>query len=232
MTEKGAAWLGIGGLFALVGLGLLVDRPPARVRNPRRRRPRKQKRVTRRRRRVTRSQLTAENPRRRRRTAEQLVALEVDRCERSARRAARPTTFARKREAVRALLDANPDLGDLVDRDCGNDCRRYVEWTGGGRRGPKPKARAGDGRFDALNERWERRTPGRKVASWKEALDATAPSSRHWAEFADRVPVLEEAIGFPLNLPERTQRVTLAQLEGQRCGDIQPVFLVLEEAPF
>jgi hypothetical protein len=34
MTSKGAGWLGIGGLFALAGLGVLLD--GGTVRNPRR----------------------------------------------------------------------------------------------------------------------------------------------------------------------------------------------------
>lgn len=224
MSSKTAAWLGIGGLFALVGLGWAIDRPPATLRNPRRRRVRE-----------SRDLVDNPRPRRRRRRAPTLARLaerQVDDCERSARRFGRPTTFKLKAEAVRGLLDVNPELMNLVESDCGHDCAAYVTWANGGRRGPKPRARKGDGRFDPLNERWERRTPGRKVASWKEALAVTAPSSRRWADFAERLPVLEEAVGFRLNLPERTERATMAQAAGSRCQDIRPVLVVLEEAPF
>src|SRR5262245_7646629 len=48
---------------------------------------------------------------------------EMDRCFRSASREARPRNFDVKNTAIRALLDANPRLRDLVDRDCGSDCR-------------------------------------------------------------------------------------------------------------
>jgi hypothetical protein len=129
----------------------------------------------------------------------------MQRCFRSASREARPRTYGVKSIAVRALLDANPKLLDLVERDCGGDCKAYTAWVNGGRRGPKPRARSGDGRFDALNERFEKRTPGRKIASWREALDVTAPRTRHWEDFAERLPVLEEAVGFRLSLPDRAE---------------------------
>lgn len=224
MTSKTAAWFGIGGLLALVGVGLAIERRPPALRNPRKRGNKLRTVIE-----------LADNPRprrRRRRAPPDPTERAVDQCERSARRFARPTTFKLKGDGVRALLDANPDLLDLVESDCGHDCTAYSDWVGGGRRGPKPRARAGDGRFDALNERWERRTPGRKVASWREALAVTAPSSRRWADFAERVPVLEEAVGFRLNLPAGAERVTLARAAADQCQDIRPVFVVLEEAPF
>ena len=200
MTPQGRAWLGIGSLVALAGVGWWASKGPPMalvVDNPTRRRP---------------------SPKRRRRPS---LVREIADCERSALREARPRTFARKREAVRALLDANPELLHLVESDCGHDCTAFVAWEKRGRRGPKPRRAPGDGRFDPLNERWERRTPGREVASWREALAVTAPSSRHWEDFGDRVPVLEEATGFPVNLPDRAEAIGRARESAGRCRDIE-----------
>ncbi len=149
------------------------------------------------------------------------------RCFRDASREARPRTFKRKPDAVRALLDMNPRLRQLVESDCGRDCTAYTAWVNRGRRGPKPRARPGDGRFDALNERFEKRTPGRKIASWREALAVTAPRTRHWEDFKDRVPALEEAVGFRLNLPDRADAVLRARQYIDRCEDVRE-----EKAPF
>jgi hypothetical protein len=134
----------------------------------------------------------------------------------------RPQTFRRKREATRALLDANPELLQLVESDCGHDCTRFTAWADGGRRGPKPRARAGDGRFDALNERHELRTPARKVGSWREALAVTAPSSRRWEDFGPRVEVLEEATGLRLAGPERTEAIGRARAWAAECQNAPP----------
>lgn len=207
--DQRIAWWGLGGIVALTAVGFAVDPDRAMYRRLRDIRA-----------------LVVDNPRpRRRRRRERKrpnIAREVAACERYARQEARPQTFRRKREAVRALLDANPDLAGLVESDCGGDCKAYVDWSERkGRRGPKPRARPGDGRFDPINERFEKRTPGRKVASWREALDVTAPSSRRWEDFADRVPVLEEATGLRLNMPARTDAVTRARLLADRCRDIE-----------
>lgn len=198
MTPKAQGALGIVGLVALAGLGAWLGREPRAlmVDNPGRRR-------------------------RRRRAPPPDVHREIAACERAAARSGGAQTFRRKKQAVRALLDANPDLLELVERDCGHDCKAFDAWEARGRRGPKPRARRGDGRFDALNERWERRTPGRKVASWKEALAVTAPSSRRWEDFRSRVPVLEEAVGGRLNLPEPAERLERARLLAERCQDIE-----------
>lgn len=150
------------------------------------------------------------------------------RCFRDATREARPRTFKVKPDAVKELLDANPKLRHLVESDCGRDCAAYTAWVNHGRRGPKPRARPGDGRFDALNERFEKRTPGRKIASWKEALSITAPRSRHWEDIAERLPVLEEAVGFRLNLPERSEAVLRSRQYIERCENIPDT----EEVPF
>ena len=209
--DQRVAWWGLGGVLGLAALGLALERrssPEALVvDNPRPRRGRRRrppKRVT--------------------------IAREIAACEKFARREARPQTFRTKRDAVRALLDANPELAELVESDCGGDCIAYGAWEARGRRGPKPRARPGDGRFDPLNERFEKRTPGRKVASWKEALAVTAPSSRRWEDFDGRVEVLEEATGFRVNAPERTEAVRRARQLGARCQDIadRPV----ERVPF
>lgn len=201
MTSKGGGWLGIGGLFALAGLGWLVGARGGPVAvivdNPR------------------------GAPRRRRRPAPSLKAA-IAQCERSALRGMRPQTFRRKREATRALLDANPELLQLVESDCGQDCKRYAAWSDGGRRGPKPRARAGDGRFDALNERLELRTPARKVASWREAIAVTAPSSRRWEDFDGRIEVLEEATGLRLSGPERTEAIARARALAGECQNAPP----------
>lgn len=203
--DQRVAWWGLGGLVALAALGFAVDPERAARRG---------------------EALIVDNPgprrRRRRRARRPSLAREIASCERFAAREARPSTFRRKREATRALLDANPELAALVESDCGHDCSAYTDWAEKrGRRGPKPRARAGDGRFDALNERLERRTPGRKVASWREALDVTAPRSRRWIDFDERLPVLEEAAGMRLNLPARAEAVHRARLLAERCQDIE-----------
>ncbi len=148
-------------------------------------------------------------------------------CFRSVSREARPRTYKAKAIAVRALLDANPKLRNLVDSDCGGDCRAFMAWVNHGRRGPKPRARPGDGRFDALNEQFERRTPGRKIASWQEALYAVAPTTRHWEDFRERITPLEDAAGMRLNLPERAEAVVRARGYVDRCLDVRP-----EHVPF
>lgn len=208
MTSKGAGWAGIAGLAALAGLGWYVARRAEPI------------------------ALIADNPRRARRRRRRRPAADLQKaiatCERVALREARPQTFRRKREATRALLDANPELLQLVESDCGSDCTAYQAWVAHGRRGKKPRWRPGDGRFDALNERWDLRTPGRKVASWREALDVTAPSSRRWEDFDGRIAVLEEATGLRLAGPARTEAIGRARAAARQCQDVEQ----LEEVPF
>jgi len=206
VTSRAAGWTGIAGLAALAGLGWFVASRAAPT------------------------ALVVDNPRRarrRRRRPPKDLEKAIATCERSALRELRPQTFRRKREATRALLDANPELLQLVESDCGSDCTAYQAWVGHGRRGPKPRWRPGDGRFDALNERFDLRTPGRKVASWREALDITAPSSRRWEDFDGRLGVLEEATGLRLAGPARTEAIGRARANASRCQDIAP-----EEVPF
>jgi hypothetical protein len=202
MTSQGRAWLGIGGLVALAGVGWLA-RPAAST-----------------------TALVIDNPARRRRAAKRKprpsLVRQIADCQRSAAREARPQTYKRKAEAVRALLDANPALAELLETDCGRrECADFTAWERRGRRGPKPRAAPGDGRFDPLNERWERRTPGRRVASWREAVTVTAPSSRRWEDFGDRVPVLEEATGFRLALPDRAEAIGRARAAADRCEELR-----------
>ena len=75
------------------------------------------------------------------------------RCFREASREARPRTFKVKRDASKELLEANPKLRALIESDCGHDCTAYSAWVNHGRRGQKPRARAGDGRFAVLELR-------------------------------------------------------------------------------
>jgi hypothetical protein len=110
-----------------------------------------------------------------------------------------PQTF-RHDAGVTALLEANPKLVDFLEAECSHDCLEYRTWLKRGRRGRKPQWRPGDGRFDAVNERHERKG-ARKVASWLEAVYTTPPPSRRWEDFPDRVAVLEEATGLRLELP-------------------------------
>jgi hypothetical protein len=199
VTSRAAGLAGIAGLAALAGLGWFVSSRAAPlalvVDNPRR------------------------SKRRRRRRRDTAAAAEraIATCERTALKGIRPQTFRKKADATRALLDANPELLYLVESDCGRDCTAYKAWTAHGRRGPKPRRRPGDGRFDALNERLELRTPGRQVASWREALDVTAPPSRRWADFGGRLEALEETTGLRLAAPPRTEAITLARALAEDC---------------
>lgn len=126
-----------------------------------------------------------------------------------------PQTF-RHDDGVRALLEANPKLVDFLEAECSHDCLEYRHWLNRGRRGPKPKWRPGDGRFDAVNERHDRKG-GRKVASWLEAVYTTPPPSRRWADWPGRVAVLEEATGLRLELPAPAEALD------RRGGDVAEV---------
>jgi hypothetical protein len=112
----------------------------------------------------------------------------------------RAQTFRTNDAAVRALLEANPRLVDFLEEECSHDCGEFRAWLQRGRRGPKPRWRPGDGRFDAVNERLERHG-ARKVSSWLEAVYTTPPPSRRWEDFPERLAVLEEATGLRLELP-------------------------------
>jgi hypothetical protein len=158
-------------------------------------------------------------------------------------------TFKGADAGARELLDANPALAELLESDCSHECIRYRRWVEGGRRGAKPLPGPGDGRFDALNERLELKGR-RRVASWLEAVHVTVPPSRRWADFADRLPALEEATGLRLELPsaaeagaragegmkacdDRADELAAELLAQARAGRIsRPRPLELEDAPF
>lgn len=140
---------------------------------------------------------------------------EGKKAERAIRRR-RPLTFKSHDHAVRALLEANPPLVDFLEAECSHDCVSYRQWLKRGRRGPKPKWSPGDGRFDAVNERLEKKG-ARKVASWLEAVYSTPPPSRRWSDFPERLAVLEEATGLRLNLPAP------AEDAGQEAEDLAGV---------
>lgn len=125
-------------------------------------------------------------------------------------------TFSTSDAAVRELLAVNPELAQLLEDDCSHDCMRYRAWLNHGRRGPKPLAGPGDGRFDPLNERLELKGK-RRVSSWLEAVYVTAPPSRRWADFSGRLPALEEATGLRLNLPAPAELLELAQVDRGAC---------------
>lgn len=116
----------------------------------------------------------------------------------------RPRTFPSAAGAAKELIAANPPLAQLLESDCSHDCVRYRQWLQRDRRGPKPQAGPGDGRFDALNERLELHGR-RRVGSWLEAVHVTVPPSRRWEDFAPRLEVLEEATGLRLNLPDAAE---------------------------
>lgn len=132
--------------------------------------------------------------------------------------APRAKTFPSANQAAKALIAANPELGELLESDCSHECLAYRAWLNRGRRGPKPIAGPGDGRFDALNERLELRGP-RRVGSWLEAVHVTVPPSRRWADFADRMPALEEATGLRLDLPAHAEDLARAELDREACAD-------------
>jgi hypothetical protein len=153
---------------------------------------------------------------------------------RSQRRAAQrieakgPRTFASKEDAYAALLAANPNLLDFLEAEGGNASPAYRAWLRRGRRGPKPQIASYDGRLDAINEFWD--LHGKRAAgSWLEAVRVTIPSSRRWDDFADRLPVLEEATGLRLVLPSQAERRDLARkeigaLEGETDRAVDDLF--------
>jgi hypothetical protein len=125
-------------------------------------------------------------------------------------------TFASKTVAVAALLDANPQLRQLLESDGGAGSKAYREWLRRGRRGPKPAGDKHDGRFDALNERWELRG-FRRVTSWLEAIHVTVPTSKRWADLGRRLPVLAEATGFELHQPSEALRLEVSAMDADEC---------------
>ncbi len=165
---------------------------------------------------------------------------EIDRGERDCKAlvtSSAPRTFKTADAGARELLEANPDLAELLESDCSHECLRYRAWLAGGRRGPKPLPGPGDGRFDALNERLELKGR-RRVASWLEAVHVTVPPTRRWADFEDRLPALEaeagaragEGIRGCADRADELSRAVIGQARGGRL--LSRERLELEEAPF
>lgn len=115
-------------------------------------------------------------------------------------------TFPRKIEAVRSLVNANPQLDQFLESECGHGCGAYKKWLANGRKGPKPPLAPGDGRFDAFNEALDKQGK-RKIGNWLEALYATTPPTKRWEDFDQRLPLLEDSSGLRIDPPEETIRV-------------------------
>jgi len=139
-------------------------------------------------------------------------------CEQEARGRRRPTTFRTADQAVAALLAANPKLLDFYESECGQRCEDFRQWVRGGRRGRKPHLDTSDGRLDSFNETLELR--GRhKVTNWLEALYRVVPASRRWEDFRDRLPLLEEATGLRVELPEEAEELARLEAYAAECRE-------------
>lgn len=125
-----------------------------------------------------------------------------------------PGKFRNKDIALRELLDANPQLRDFLEVEWGQGSSAYKAWRGRGRRGVKPQLQAFDGRLDAINYGWDLHGP-RAVGSWLEAVYETIPATLRWDDFTERLPVLEEATGLRLSLPEPAMKRAVAS------GDVE-----------
>jgi hypothetical protein len=112
-----------------------------------------------------------------------------------------PTRFPRKEVAIEALLEANPGLREFVETNWGSDSQEYERWIRNGRRGSKPRLMPGDGRFDAINTRFNLTGPHR-CSSMLEALYLTIPPTNLWEDLdPGRLWPLEEVVGFNLEPP-------------------------------
>lgn len=129
-------------------------------------------------------------------------------------------TFRSKDVAFKELLAANPPLHDFLQREFGRAEVAYRAWRRGGRRGPKPQlALKDDGRLDAINYAWDLHGP-RAAGSWIEAVYASIPSSKRWDDFAERLPVLEEATGIaPIVMPAPAEKRALRRQERAAVDD-------------
>lgn len=139
-------------------------------------------------------------------------------CERAARRR-HPRTFRTSEDAVRALLAVNPELVDFLESECAKQCDAYRAWIRRGRRGPKPVRHVSDGRFDAIEIALELRGK-RRISSWLEAVFVTAPPSRRWEDFDQRLQHLADATGLRLALPEPAEQLQLAAGEVEHCQTV------------
>jgi len=139
-------------------------------------------------------------------------------CERAARRR-NPRTFRTSEEAVRALLDVNPELVDFLESECAKQCDAYRAWIRRGRRGPKPVRHISDGRFDPIEIALELRGT-RRISSWLEALYVVVPPSRRWEDFNQRLQHLADATGLRLALPDPAERLRFASGEVEHCQTV------------
>jgi hypothetical protein len=136
-------------------------------------------------------------------------------CEATARRR-HPRTFRTTEDAVRALLEVNPQLVDFLEMECSRTCDQYATWVRRGRRGPKPLPIYGDGRFDAIEVPLEL-DGKRQISSWLEAVYVTVPPSRRWEDFHERLQYLADATSLRLALPDPAERLHLESTEAERC---------------
>lgn len=128
------------------------------------------------------------------------------------------SSFRSKDQAFRELVRANPQLRTFLDAHFGRDDERFLRWLRGGRRGPKPTGPYADGRLDGINYTWDLHG-ARSANTWTEAVYATIPESRRWADFEERLPVLEEATGLALELPAPAARLQTSRAERQRFAE-------------
>ncbi len=142
---------------------------------------------------------------------------EIDQAADDCETPAGPATFRTVEIGAAALLDANPNLQEFLEVECSNDCEAFRGWVRGGRIGPKPKANPAEGRFDTINEQFEKRKAGQKVASWIEAVYVTVPKSRRWEDFEGRAAVLSEATGVDLVLPTEAEAGATAEEDVAAC---------------
>lgn len=116
------------------------------------------------------------------------------------------TSFRNKDQAFKELLRANPQLRTFLDAHFGRGDEAFLKWRANGRRGPKPTKDYADGRLDGINGTWDLHG-ARQANTWTEAIFATIPDSRRWADFEQRLGVLEEATGLALELPAPAARL-------------------------
>ena len=122
-----------------------------------------------------------------------------------------PARFPRKEVAIEALLDANPELYEFVQLNWGSDSQEYERWMENHRRGQKPQLMPGDGRFDAINTRFNLTGPHR-CSSMLEALYLTIPSTGLWEDLdPGRLWPLEEVTGLHLEPPMRSMQLPLVR---------------------
>lgn len=126
------------------------------------------------------------------------------------------TTYKTKDHAYRALLDANPRLEELRTSEFGRYDLELIKWIRNGRRGPKPRTKITDGRLDSINEFYDLKG-ARRVASFTEAIYYTLPPSRKWKDLEKRLPPLEEAAGFPIQLPEEALKLSARDADTEEC---------------